>query len=63
MAAGLVVFWCEKCQKRVCEAIPQAVVWCSCGRRAKPVEAAKADGRPLPKDRSKDGTAQVRLPV
>ena len=41
MGAELVVFWCETCKKRVCEALPKAMVWCACGRRAKPVEGAQ----------------------
>lgn len=65
MATALVVFWCEKCRKHVCEAVPQAAVWCSCGRRAKAMGAAKADGSPMPKGNAKvkGGSSQVRLPV
>ena len=62
MGAALVSFWCEKCKKRVCEALPKAVVWCACGRRAKPVGEVKAESEPKPKCKS-GGAVQVGLPL
>lgn len=62
----LTVFWCEKCQKRVCEALPKAMVWCGCGRRAKPIGAAQqAEGGRKPQrgkaSEDKGGTVQVQV--
>lgn len=37
MNRALVAYWCERCRRRVCEALPAAQVWCSCGRQAKPL--------------------------
>ena len=68
MGAGLLVFWCEKCKKRVCEAIPKATVWCACGRRAKPVgegEVKENSGQPFRRksgNKVNDG-GQVGLPL
>lgn len=50
--AALLPYWCDKCQKLVCEALPGAAVWCSCGRMAKVVKESNR------KERSHQSEAQ-----
>lgn len=57
-ASALSVYWCERCRRVVCQAIPGAAVWCPCGRKARELPAQGHDAGGPPRARRKVATAR-----